>query len=123
MMNDEGGNRNGGERNGEMEWLELHPVYDAADEATAIHVQALLTGVGIAARVRSAQIPGFDGAFAMAVGYWGQVMVAWRDVVRAKALLEAFEEELGREDPPGPSERGGNEGTDKGVDVDGSGNA
>jgi hypothetical protein len=123
MMKDDGGRRNGQEPNDEVEWLELHPVYDAADEATAIHVQALLTGVGIAARVRSAQIPGFDGAFAMAVGYWGQVMVAWRDVVRAKALLEAFEEELGREDPPGPSERGEDEGTDKGVDVDGSGNA
>ena len=122
-MKDEGGNRNGVERNGEMEWLELHPVYDAPDEAIAIHVRALLVGAGIAARVRSAQIPGFDGAFAMAVGYWGQVMVAWRDVVRAKALLEAFLEELEREEPPDASGRSGQEGSNKGVDVEGSGNA
>ena len=121
-MNDEGGRKKDQERGCEMEWLELHSVYDAPDEATAIHVRALLAGAGIAARVRSAQIPGFDGAFAMAVGYWGQVMVAWRDVVRAKALLEAFLEELERKERPGASGRSEQEGSNKGVDVEGSGN-
>ena len=86
------------QRNGEpateVEWLDLYPVYDAQDEATAIHVQSFLLGAGIEARVRSAQIPGFDGAYAMAVGFWGQVLVHRREVIRAKALLETFLEQV-----------------------------
>ncbi|MBD3237173.1 MAG: hypothetical protein GF330_10740 [Candidatus Eisenbacteria bacterium] len=95
MRNDEDPGREPREGE-EVEWLDLHPVFDAPDEATAIHVRALLRGGGIEARIRSKQIPGFDGAYAMALGYWGQVMVPRREVIRAKALLEPLLREIER---------------------------
>lgn len=88
-MTDGDGGETGGE-GGELQWFDLYPVFDAPDEPTAIHVRAFLAGAGIEARIRSGQIPGFDGAYAMALGFWGQVMVPRREVIRAKALLEAF---------------------------------
>jgi hypothetical protein len=84
--------------------LDLYPVYDAPNEDSAIHVRAFLESAGIEARIRSAQVPGFDGAFAMAVGYWGQVLVPRREVVRARDLLEGFlghlEDDRQEEDAP-----------------------
>ena len=71
-------------------WLDLCAVYRAPDESSAIHLTAMLRSVGIAARVRSAQIPAFDGAFAMAVGYWGEVMVPREDVLSALGMVEAL---------------------------------
>ena len=79
-----------GDANGEVEWLDLYPIYDAPNEDSAIHVCALLQGAGIEARIRSAQIPCFDGAFASAVGYWGQVVVPRDQVLLGRALVEAF---------------------------------
>ena len=76
----------------DLAWMELYPVYKAPDEDSAIHVQALLASAGIEARIRSAQIPGFDGAFAMAVGFWGQVFVPRGEVIRAREVLAAFPE-------------------------------
>ncbi|MBM3316523.1 MAG: hypothetical protein FJY75_01595 [Candidatus Eisenbacteria bacterium] len=81
-----------GPGDGALEWLDLWPVHDAADEDSAIHLQALLRSAGIAARVRSAQVPGFDGVFAMAVGFWGQVLVPKSDVLRARQILDALGE-------------------------------
>jgi len=76
------------DREERVSWLDLCPVYEAPDEVTAIHVQAFLIGAGLEARIRSAQVPCFDGAFAMAVGYWGHVLVTRGDFLRARALLE-----------------------------------
>ncbi|MCK4303917.1 MAG: hypothetical protein KAY24_06735 [Candidatus Eisenbacteria sp.] len=76
------------------EWGDFYPVYDAPDEATAIHMCSLLRGGGLEARIRSAQIPCFDGAFASAVGYWGQVVVPKREVLVAANLVEAIRREL-----------------------------
>jgi hypothetical protein len=86
----------------EPEWLDLYPVYYAPDEPSAIHVEAMLRSAGIAARIRSAQIPAFDGVFAAAVGYWGQVMVTREDLLRARALVEEF---VGEAEKGGPSLR------------------
>jgi hypothetical protein len=72
----------------DMLWMDLFPVYDALSEDAAIHVRALLESAGVEARIRSAQIAGFNGAFASAVGYWGQVMVPRADVLRARQVLE-----------------------------------
>ncbi len=100
MDEDEQGSGNG---EGRVEWVDLYPVYDAMDEPAAIHVRAMLCSAGLDARIRSAQIPCFDGAFACAVGYWGQVLVPRPEVITAKAILEALEREgaLGSEEDPG----------------------
>jgi len=78
---------NPGQGGEEIAWLDLIPIYEAPNEDSAIHVQAWLASDGIPARVRSAQIPGFDGAFAMAVGFWGQVMVPRESAERARELV------------------------------------
>jgi hypothetical protein len=75
-------------------WVDLRPVYDAPDEASAIHVRTLLQSAGMAARIRSAQVPAFDGALASGVGFWGQVMVAAADEPGARTLVEAFLREV-----------------------------
>jgi hypothetical protein len=84
----------------EIEWADLCSVYRAPDESSAIHVTAMLRSAGITARIRSAQIPAFDGAFAMAIGYWGTVMVPRAEYLRARELVELF---------VGEAERGGPE--------------
>lgn len=96
----------GGRGGAGVEWVDLYPVYDAPDEAAAIHVRSLLYSAGLDARIRSAQIPCFDGAFASAVGYWGQVVVPMAEVLAARALVEAFERGEGIEDPASEEERG-----------------
>jgi hypothetical protein len=101
---DAGGSGERPSHDDELAWLDLYPVYDAADEDSAIHVQALLVSAGIEARIRSAQVPGFDGAFASAVGFWGQVMVPRREVVQARALLEQFEARRTGEAAPPPED-------------------
>lgn len=94
--------------NEETGWADLWPVYEAANEDVAIHVRALLESAGIEARIRSAQIPGFNGAFASAVGFWGQVLVARGDVLRAREVLEALARTEGGVRPEeGGGERGG----------------
>lgn len=90
-----------------IEWVELYPVYDAPDEAAAIHVSSLLCSAGLEARIRSAQIPCFDGAFASAIGYWGQVVVPMAEVLAARALVEAFQRGEGIEDADSEEERDG----------------
>lgn len=113
MADDEGSEGCGEER--VLEWLDLRAIYEAPDEPTAIHIQAFLCGAGIDARIRSAQIAGFDGAYAAAIGYWGHVLVPLREVVRAKALLESFLAETergaadGGADQPGNQEQPGNQ--------------
>jgi hypothetical protein len=82
-----------------LEWADLCSVYRAPDESSAIHVTAMLRSAGIAARIRSAQIPAFDGAFAMAVGYWGTVMVPREEYLRARELVELFSAEAERGGP------------------------
>ncbi len=73
-----------------MEWLDLYPVYEAQDEVSALGIQALLLAEGIEAKVRSAQVPGMDSVFAVALGYWGHVLVPRRDVIRAKEIIRLF---------------------------------
>jgi hypothetical protein len=73
-----------------VRWLDLVPVHDAANEDSAIHLCALLKSAGIEARVRSAQVAAFDGAFSAAVGYWGQVVAPRADAARARELLAEF---------------------------------
>jgi hypothetical protein len=82
-----------------LQWLDLYPVYRAPDEPSAIHLEAMLRSAGIAARIRSAQIAAFDGVFANAVGYWGEVLVAREDLLRARALVEEFLREAERGGP------------------------
>lgn len=83
----------------EIEWADLCPVYRAPDESSAIHVTAMLRSAGVTARIRSAQIPAFDGAFAMAVGYWGEVVVPREEFLRARELVELFVREAERGGP------------------------
>jgi len=71
-------------------WVDYRPVYLAPDEFTALAVQCLLVGSGIESRVRSEQIPWTDGIMRNIIGYWGQVLVPIRDVVRARALVDAY---------------------------------
>jgi hypothetical protein len=103
------------ERSGEgpgPEWLDLYPAYHAPDEPSAIHVEAMLRSAGIASRIRSAQIPAYDGVFVAAVGYWGQVLVAREDLLAARALVEEFVREAERGGPSWrwpPSEMDGGE--------------
>jgi hypothetical protein len=73
-----------------VRWLDLVPVSEAANEDTAIHLCALLQSAGIEARVRSAQVAAFDGAFSAAVGYWGQVLVPRADALRAREFVTEF---------------------------------
>jgi hypothetical protein len=75
-------------------WVDLEAVYDAPDEDSAIHVQALLKSAGFDARIRSAQVPCFDGAFASAVGYWGQVVVPRETADGARELLKDLKRRL-----------------------------
>ena len=74
----------------EPEWVDYRPVYLAPDEFTALAVQCLLTGSGIESRVRSEQIPWTDGIMRNIIGYWGQVLVPLAEVVRARALVDAY---------------------------------
>ena len=75
---------------GEVEWVDLKSVYNAPDEFSALAVQALLTGSGIEARVRSRQIPWVDGIMRNILGYWGHVLVEPDDYVRAKELIADY---------------------------------
>ena len=109
-----------GTQSGGAEWLDLYPVYRAPDEPSAIHVEAMLRSAGIPARIRSAQIAAFDGVFASAVGYWGQVLVTREDLLRARALVEEFVREAER---GGPSLRWPPPEMDSGLDSDGGGGA
>lgn len=83
----------------EIEWADLCALYRAPDESSAIHVTAMLRSAGITARIRSAQIPAFDGAFAMAVGFWGTVLVPREEYLRARELLDLFLAEAERGGP------------------------
>ena len=99
----------------ELAWADLCSVYRAPDEPSAIHVTAMLRSAEITARIRSAQIPAFDGAFAMAVGYWGTVMVPREEYLRARELVELFVGEAERGGPElrwPPPELGGSETSD-----------
>ncbi len=87
MAGDDADDVGGGQDDPAIVWVDLYPVYDAPDEATAIHVQAWLRSAGLTVHIRSGQVPGFDGAVAMGLGYWGQVMVARDEVLQARALL------------------------------------
>jgi len=89
----------GDDADGDLEWVDLVPVYEAPDEPSAIHVRAMLQSAGIAARIRSAQIAGFNGAFASAIGFWGQVMVPRDEVVTARALVADFVRDAERGGP------------------------
>jgi hypothetical protein len=114
-MHDERDEPTPGDSGDEIGWLDLCAVYRAPDEPSAIHVTAMLRSVGIVARVRSAQIPAFDGAFAMAVGFWGEVMVPREDFLNARTLVEAFVRDAeggGPEVPWLPSEMQGTKGTE-----------
>ncbi len=93
------GEGEGGEGGGDpgYEWLDLFSVYDAPDEPSAIHIQSLLVSAGIEARIRSAQVPWLDGVMSNVIGYWGQVLVAKRDVIAARALLEELKAEMEKE--------------------------
>lgn len=71
----------------ELRWLDLVRVHEAANEDTAIHLCALLQSAGIEARVQSAQVAAYDGAFLAAVGFWGHVMVPREDEARARVLI------------------------------------
>ena len=90
-------------------WVDYRPVYLAPDEFSALAVQCLLVGSGIESRVRSEQIPWTDGIMRNIIGYWGQVLVPIREVVRARALVDAYlktlesrsEPKAGHEDEPG----------------------
>jgi hypothetical protein len=93
----------------EPEWVDYRPVYLAPDEFTALAVQCLLTGSGIESKVRSEQIPWTDGIMRNIIGYWGQVLVPLAEVVRARALVDAYLRTL---DP-----RRGPDSTAGGVDV------
>jgi hypothetical protein len=74
----------------------------------------VLSGSGIESRVRSEQIPWTDGIMRNIIGYWGQVLVPIREVVRARALVDAYLSGLeskpkpGQDDEPGAT---GSEGT------------
>jgi hypothetical protein len=90
-------------------WVDYRPVYLAPDEFSALAVQCLLVGSGIESRVRSEQIPWTDGIMRNIIGYWGQVLVPIREVVRARALVDAYlktlesrpEPKASHEDEPG----------------------
>jgi hypothetical protein len=98
-MNERPENDSPGDGTVGFEWIDLFPVYEAADEPSAIHVQAMLQSAGITARIRSAQIPAFDGVFASAIGFWGQVMVPRDEVVAARALIKDFVRDAERGGP------------------------
>jgi hypothetical protein len=104
-----------GER-AEPVWVDYRPVYLAPDEFTALAVQCLLTGSGIESRVRSEQIPWTDGIMRNIIGYWGQVLVPLADVVRARALVDAYLQTLEQKTPDqnsdqDPGTAGGADGT------------
>jgi Putative prokaryotic signal transducing protein len=88
---------------GEPEWVDWKSVYDAPDEFSALAVQALLSGSGIEAQVRSGQIPWVDGIMRNILGYWGRVLVEPDDYVRAKELLadylRSLEQQAASRDP------------------------
>jgi hypothetical protein len=89
-----------GERSEPPIWVDYRPVYLAPDEFSALAVQCLLVGSGIESRVRSEQIPWTDGIMRNIIGYWGQVLVPIREVVRARALVDAYLKTLeSRSDP------------------------
>jgi hypothetical protein len=83
-------------------WVDYRPVYLAPDEFTALAVQCLLEGSGIESRVRSEQIPWTDGIMRNIIGYWGQVLVPLAEVVRARALVDAYLKTLERGSPKTP---------------------
>jgi hypothetical protein len=67
-------------------------VYHAEDEATANIVKAALEDAGIPTIVERLESSMFDGAFVNAEGYWGDLVVAQADEVRALELLKEYEE-------------------------------
>jgi len=93
-------------------WVDYRPVYLAPDEFTALAVQCLLVGSGIESRVRSEQIPWTDGIMRNIIGYWGQVLVPIRDVVRARALVDAYLRTLEPRSDPRPEDEPRAEGTE-----------
>jgi hypothetical protein len=89
----------------ELVWVDYRPVYRAPDEFSALAVQRVLAEQDIASLVRSAQIPWADGIMSTLKGYWGQLLVAPEDYVRARALVEAYLRAIGVDPGPGGNAR------------------
>lgn len=70
--------------------MALKVLYKAPDELMANSVRDLLEENGVAAMVRSFQIPAYDGIAKMMRPDWGQVLVDDEDWERAKELLDGF---------------------------------
>ena len=74
--------------------VELVPVYRAPQESTAEIVRALLESEGIQVVYRSLHAPAvYDGLFAVADGFWADLMVREDQAERAKEILRAFDPE------------------------------
>ncbi len=73
----------------------LTAVFRAPDEVTADIVKGLLEGEGIPVMLQSRQVPMYDGALTMAVGYWGDVVVPREHADRARAIIGAYEQSRG----------------------------
>ena len=70
--------------------MALKVLYKPPDELMANSIKDLLEENGIAAMVRSFQIPAYDGIAMMMRPEWGQVLVEEEDMARAQELLQGF---------------------------------
>ena len=89
----------------EVVWVDYRPVYRAPDEFSALAVQRVLAEQDIQSLVRSAQIPWADGIMSTLKAYWGQLLVAPEDYVRARALVEEYLRSIGVDPGPSPNAR------------------
>lgn len=75
--------------------LRTRAVYKAPDELSAVTLQKVLEAEGIAAWIRSVQVPWRDGIMKMVEGYWGTVVVYEDEEEAAREAIEDYLKRLG----------------------------